>query len=206
MNAPDRSTIDDAQFRARHVGECRHCGELFGKHWSGTRFCSRRCSGLFREEKKREEAERRFWSNIDRRGPQECWPWLAGTTCGYGQIRFRKEKLGAHVLSYRLAHGPVPSGRMVLHRCGNRICCNPNHLYAGTYAQNTNDAVRHGTHKCGFGLGDQHNSARLRAVHIPLIREAIQRGESQRAIGRKFGVTQQTIGAVARGYTWKHVA
>jgi hypothetical protein len=209
MNAPEKIIpLGDAdpEFRASNVGACRHCGESFRKHQSGTRFCSRRCSSLFREEERRRDAEQRFWRNIDRRGLDECWPWLAGTTSGYGQIRFRKEKLGAHVLSYRLAHGTVPLGKMVLHRCGNRICCNPNHLYAGTYAQNTNDAVGHGTHKCGFGLGDQHKSARLRAVDIPAIRKALTKGESQRSVAAKFGVAQQTISHVAHGRTWKHVA
>lgn len=187
---------------------CQHCGCPFTKRHSGSRFCSKRCAGAAQAAAKRAagEPEQRFWSRVKRLGEEDCWPWLASTSEGYGQIRFCGRKVGAHVLSFELANGPVSAGRMVLHACGNRLCCNPAHLYAGNHADNTNDAVQHGTHKCNFGQGDQHIGSRLREAYIPLIRDALQGGESQCSVARRFGVSQQAVSNVARGSTWKHVA
>lgn len=77
---------------------CGHCGKAFVKRWSGTKFCSKPCAASFQAEAKRQagEPERRFSALVDRRGPEECWAWLGGTTEGYGQIRFRGEKLRQH--------------------------------------------------------------------------------------------------------------
>lgn len=187
---------------------CQHCEQPFVKKVARARYCSYRCSGAATAAARRAagEPERRFLANIQRGPAEDCWPWKASTSLGYGRLRFKGRKIGAHVLAYRLAKGDIPAGLMVLHRCGNRLCCNPGHLYAGTHANNTNDAVRHGTHKCGFGRGSEHICARLKASDIPQIRAALGRGESQRAIGERFGVTQQTIWHVAHGNTWRHVA
>lgn len=134
---------------------CEHCGQPFGKRKASSRFCSKQCAGLAQASAKRAEGEpeKRFWANVDRRGQDDCWPWLAGTVEGYGRIRFRGEALGAHVVAFRIQHGAVPDGKMVLHDCGNRLCCNHAHLYAGTYADNTNDAIRHGTYRTVFTPG-----------------------------------------------------
>jgi hypothetical protein len=134
---------------------CAYCGAVFHKVKASRRFCSKRCAGLRQNARYREAGEHlaRYWSNVDRSGEDECWPWLAGTVEGYGQVRFDGEKLGSHVVSFRLQYGAVPSGKMVLHACGNRLCCNPAHLYPGTHADNTNDAIRHGTYRTVFVPG-----------------------------------------------------
>lgn len=79
----------------------------------------------------------RAWPKIERRGPNECWPWT-GACNGrarlgkYGHLS-RGPGLGhvyAHRLVYEHTYGPVPDGHDVDHLCRNTLCCNPAHLRA----------------------------------------------------------------------------
>jgi hypothetical protein len=86
----------------------------------------------------------RFWVKVDRRGPDECWPWIAYIdTNGYGGFRFRDCTRGAHRFSYEERYGPIPDDLVVDHHCHNldascnggptclhRRCVNPSHLRA----------------------------------------------------------------------------
>jgi hypothetical protein len=84
---------------------------------------------------------------VDRRGPDECWPWTGGKQGkGYGQFYRRKGvPEGAHRFSWELANGrPIPLGRMVMHSCDNPPCVNPAHLSVGTCADNNRDKTAKG--------------------------------------------------------------
>src|SRR5262245_49640461 len=67
----------------------------------------------------------RFWSRVNK--TDTCWLWTAGVMgrTGYGGFRFDGCVRGAHRFSWQLAHGPIPGGAHVLHRCDVRLCVNP---------------------------------------------------------------------------------
>jgi hypothetical protein len=94
----------------------------------------------------------RFWSKVDKSGPNGCWVWTA--SChphGHGQFSLHGVPVKSHRLSYEWANGPIPPDRGVLHHCDNPPCVNPDHLYLGTQADNDRDMAvrRRGTARRG---------------------------------------------------------
>lgn len=91
----------------------------------------------------------RFWSKIDRASPNECWPWTRSKSVGgYGHWSYWEDgkcrSTTAHRQAWTLINGPIPKGLQVLHKCDNPPCCNPNHLWLGTHADNMADKVAKG--------------------------------------------------------------
>ena len=146
----------------------------------------------------------RFWSKVDRRGLNECWPWMAshrgsGGRVGYGQFRVSGLTVSTHRLAYLLHFGVQPGSHDVCHVCDNKLCCNPHHLFLGTPQENSADMVRKGRSK----YGQSHPNARLMPTHIDVIRRST---DAQNDLAARFGVSQQHISNIQTGMRWGHVA
>jgi HNH endonuclease len=84
-----------------------------------------------------------------------CWLWLAAVAPnGYGKICITanraKQSIGAHRVSYETFNGAIPPNLLVLHRCDNRACINPDHLFVGTQKDNVDDMNKKGRHPHPF--------------------------------------------------------
>jgi len=134
--------------------------------------------------------------------PDKCWEWQ-GTMIhtGYGRLWFRDRAYIAHRLSYEVHIGPIPEGLVVCHRCDNRKCVNPGHLFLGTSQDNTADMVQKRRHRFGEG---SHN-ALLTETQVQQIRLLVVAGVKQRDIAREFHISQTTVWQIKNRLTWRHV-
>lgn len=142
---------------------------------------------------------KRFWSKV-RKSPC-CWEWTATTgSTGYGQLRIGSRKdgstrmVGAHVLSYALHFGQIPAGVFVCHKCDNRKCVRPDHLFLGTQLDNMRDASRKRR------LTGNRKTRKLSVDKHKTIMRMTSQGLSQREIGKAVGVSGVMIFKIRRKF------
>lgn len=132
------------------------------------------------------------------------WPGTLDSN-GYGVIVSAGKAHGAHRVSWELRHGPVPTGLCVLHRCDNRRCVNPVHLFVGTRAENSADMVSKRRGRGGGLRGGDAPGALLKEEVVIDIRRRYGAGERQVGMAKEFGVSVSAISRAVRGTTWRHV-
>ena len=149
------------------------------------------------KEKKRNIREK-FEKYVVRK--EGCWDWKG---CihhkGYAPMNFYDNKQkNAHIVSWILHRGKIPDGLFVLHKCDNRKCTNPDHLYLGTQRDNVRDREERSLSI----KGEKNPKAKLSTQDIPKIIQGLKEGFSQSKIARYFGVTQTTISRIKTGIGW----
>lgn len=68
-----------------------------------------------------------LWRQVDKKGVEECWPWLGAVgRDGYGKMTHGRKYFAAHIVAWRGAQGREPATRL-RNICKLRTCCNPAH-------------------------------------------------------------------------------
>lgn len=178
-----------------------------------------------------EKEKERFYKKVDRngnlpdqsveayKGLERCHEWRGSILKdGYGVVMFHHTHLRVHRLAYFIKTGIQPSKIYVCHKCDNRCCCNPDHLFLGNDLDNMRDA----SSKNRLAIGDKsgprlhpeslkrginHYEAKLTEDDVREIRRVYAEGNtSQQELANKYGVNQTNIGFIVRRVKWQHVA
>lgn len=146
--------------------------------------------------------EQRFWNYVNKRGEDECWEWTGAiNSWGYGKLRLGYKMKQAHRVSYILHYGEPPNGLDICHKCNNKRCVNPKHLYAGTESENLMQASRDGLLKPK--KGEDHPAHVLTEKQVIEIRQYSAIGPA--SLARIYGVNASTIRAILHNRKWKHL-
>lgn len=134
-----------------------------------------------------------------------CWGWNASLDrYGYGQFPAARELRisKAHRASWIIHSGPIPEGMSVLHKCDNRECTNPDHLFLGKPIENSRDMVYKGRQTKGVKNG----AAKLTEDDVREIRKLSLEGVGTMFLSRKYGVSRDTIWRAKTKRKWKHIS
>lgn len=167
----------------------------------------------------------RFWMKVNKDGPIPshkpelgmCWNWIgAKSTQGYGLFALdRKHPAMAHRVAYQLCFGMWPEAKpKILHKCDNTRCVNPNHLFAGTQAENVQDMISKGrqnftgsqnrTKPPKTRKGEDVSWAKLDWNKVSDIRSRYAAGGVfQHQLASEYGVCNRTINCIILNRKWK---
>lgn len=149
--------------------------------------------------------EERFWLYVDKKGDSECWNWVGSVKHGYGNLHNDKRNIGSHKLSYILHRGKVPEGKEVCHRCNNRACVNPNHLYVGTHKQNMQQVTADKRWLRMDHRGEKNNSAKIKATDVPIIRKLYSMGKyKKKQLAHLYNISISQIGRIINKRAWNY--
>ena len=148
-----------------------------------------------------EAQEARFWARVTKGA--DCWEWQGYVMPnGYGMMTVSKRSHLAHRIIYVLLNGPIPNSLCVLHRCDNRRCCNPTHLFLGTHADNTADMIAKGRLRPGDHRGARNGARKLTDAQAMAIRLSKERTG---ILMRRYGIGRTVIKGIRAGRRWRHL-
>ena len=135
-----------------------------------------------------------------------CWEWTLSKRRGYGRFNYiingKVVAKPVHRVSYEVYFGSIPNELKVLHKCDNRCCFNPDHLWLGTTAENNHDMCQKGRQ----AKGEKLPFSKFTAKDIIAIKTNYnQITNSSYKLARNYHVAPSTIQRIINGKTWKQI-
>lgn len=139
----------------------------------------------------------------------DCWEWNRKLQAsGYGYFTYKNKAILAHRFSYWLFNGTIPHGLMVCHKCDNRKCVNPDHLFLGDSSTNVHDMIKKGRHSPPPVFYGQSHPRQFSKLTDSDVMEIYSYRDSNVVglydfLSSKFGVSKSTISQIMSGRRWK---
>lgn len=192
----------EAKHADGHRSVCKQCDAQ--RHQRRTKRLVEAHGRIYRPLKKiREPLTRNNLSEFTSVDASGCWNWILRLNDdGYGKKTLDGKKRSAHVIVWILFNGDLPKGKCVLHKCDNRRCVNPDHLFVGTQLDNIQDMKEKGRARKGV----THFWAKINPAIVANMRSDRASGQTFKSIAEKYGVDEKTAWHAIKGRTWRHVA
>lgn len=187
--------------------KCTNCGKSSMKRKdnvnatlrrSGNLFCSQRCVLLHRNGAA--SISERLAARSKKNAFTGCIEWTGYAIDGYGSLRIDGRQALAHRVSYIESVGPIAPGLCVCHRCDNRRCINPAHLFLGTNRDNIDDMISKGRQR--RPCGEKNPRSKITETQA---KEILFSTSPAKTAAKSYGLSPGSIRQIRRGDTWRHL-
>lgn len=154
--------------------------------------------------------EVRFWKKVNK--TENCWEWTGCKSQGYGKIgagMHAGKCLTASRVSWNMHFGEIKEGLYVCHKCDNRSCVRPDHLFLGTQKENIQDAVLKGRMRSYDRHGEKNPRAKIGWKDVDFIRKNFvpHNGKRDGKTGtypfvKRFGIDSKTVWSIYHNKIW----
>ncbi len=146
-----------------------------------------------------------------------CWEWKGKLDpTGYARFQYKRQRWHAHRASFVVHNGKIPPFTMICHKCHIRHCVNPEHLYAGSHADNMRDMREAGrafrgdkeyykAHPELCKKGEECNFSKLTKNQVIMIKELYKLVPNCCSIGKFTGINRKTISDILNKISWSHL-
>jgi hypothetical protein len=141
---------------------------------------------------------------VQREYQTPCFEWNGPfwKVSGYGCWKIDGKNTAAHRTAWRIYNGSIPAGALVCHKCDNRKCARIDHLFVGSYQDNSDDAKS--KNRIAIQRGSVNGNSKLNDQQVLAIRQRLG-FESGRKIARAYGVTPALISKIKLRKMWFHI-
>lgn len=146
-----------------------------------------------------------FWRKVIK--SKECWVRQGCTTKGgYHMLRWNGKNEYGHRVVWEILNGNIMKGFYVLHKCDNRACVRPDHLFLGTQKDNVRDMITKGRRGYTGLKGEKHPDHKLFTAQVIEIRDIVRNKKiTQKEIANKFNITQGHVAKIINYKVWNNL-
>lgn len=145
----------------------------------------------------------RLLEHLPDRPKDGCWEWKGHKeNHGYGRMRYKGKRYRVHRAMMLVIHGELPQGKVVMHLCHNKSCCNPKHLKIGTQRENIIMDFERGAKSA---KGASNPNSKLTAKQVREIKKLRSAGYGLSVIAKRYSVTFSLISQIDKGRIWAHI-